>query len=721
MSSLLLEIGTEELPADFVRLALPQLQARVGADLAAQRLDPLSLEVTGTPRRLAVIVEGLPAAQQDRREERKGPPAAQAFRDGEPTAAAIGFARRCGVDTEALEVRDTAKGPFVFAHTVERGEPTAAVLLRLIPDWIQALQGRRFMRWGAGEQRFSRPIRWLVALLDDSVLPVKLASCDPAVVAGATSRGHRLRSGPVAIGSAASYRQDLAAAGVEVDRQVRARAIRAAVDAAATRHRARPDMPLELFDELVDLVEAPLPIEGRIDDRYLELPPEVLSTVMRAHQRYVPLFEQQESDDPLAQRARGILQPRFLCIASGRAEAIASIRRGNERVLKARLADAEFFLQADRAVPSIDRRDQLARVTFAEGLGSLRDRVERLEWCTDVLLEQLDLPAAVAAHARRAAHLCKHDLVSQMVGEFPELQGVIGGKYLLAEGEAPEVALAVLEHYRPRGGGDQLPHSDAGAVVALAERLELLLSIYAKGERPSGSSDPYALRRAGNGLLQILWARDWNLDLLALLERCTAHWAERLPQFRIDVGQLSAELAELLRQRLVSLLEDDGVAPDLVQAVAGEGTSPQRLLRQPTDARQRADLLMDLRATGRLDAVRAVVVRAARLAAQADLPPDQRQVGDSVDAQLFETSSEAAMLAVVRQLEPLAQSGDAQRYGELASALAASASTLAEFFDGEQSVMVMVDDPALRHNRLSLLALLRNQASVLADFSCISG
>ncbi len=721
MSSLLLEIGTEELPADFVRLALPQLQERVGADLAAQRLDPLSLEVTGTPRRLAVIVEGLPAAQQDRREERKGPPAAQAFRDGQPTAAAIGFARRCGVEPEALQVRDTAKGPFVFAHTVERGEPTATVLVRLIPDWIQALQGRRFMRWGAGEQRFSRPIRWLVALLDDSVLPVQLAGCDPAVVAGATSRGHRLRSEPVPIHSAASYRQDLAAAGVEVDRQARAQAIRAAVDAAAAQHRARPDMPVELFDELVDLVEAPLPIEGRIDDRYLELPPEVLSTVMRAHQRYVPLYERHQSSDPLALRARGILQPRFLCIASGRAEAITSIRRGNERVLKARLADAEFFLQADRAVPSIDRRDRLARVTFAEGLGSLRDRVERLEWCTDVLLDQLHLSPAVAAHARRAAHLCKHDLVSQMVGEFPELQGVMGGKYLLAEGEAREVALAVLEHYCPRGAGDQLPHSEAGAVVALAERLELLLSIYAKGERPSGSSDPYALRRAGNGLLQILWARDWNLDLLALLDRCTAHWAERLPQFRMDAGQLSAELAELLRQRLVSLLEDDGVAPDLVQAVAGEGTSPQRLLRQPTDARQRADLLMDLRATGRLDAVRAVVVRAARLAAQADFPTDQRRVGDSVDDQLFETSSEAAMLAVVRQLEPLAQGGDAQRYGELASALAASSGTLAEFFDGEQSVMVMVDDPALRRNRLSLLALLRNQASVLADFSCISG
>ena len=721
VSSLLLEIGTEELPADFVRLALPQLQARVAVDLAAQRLEPRSLEVTGTPRRLAVLGLGLPAAQEDRQEERKGPPAAQAFRDGHPTPAAIGFARRCGVAPEALQVRDTAKGPFVFANCLERGEATATVLARLIPDWIQALQGRRFMRWGTGEQRFSRPIRWLVAMLDGDVLPVQLTGCDPAVVAGATSRGHRLGLGSVSIGSATTYRQDLAAAGVEVDRQARAQAIRSAVEAAAERHCARPDLPVELFDELVDLVEAPLPIEGRIDDRYLALPPDVLSTVMRSHQRYVPLYERSENSDPLAQDARGVLQPRFLCIASGRAEAMATIRRGNERVLKARLADAEFFLKADRAVPSIDRRDQLARVTFAEGLGSLRDRVERLEWCTDVLLERLQLPAATAAHARRAAHLCKHDLVSQMVGEFPELQGVMGGNYLLAEGEAPEVALAVLEHYRPRGSGDPLPRSDAGAVVAMAERLELLLSITAKGERPSGSSDPYGLRRAGNGLLQILWDRQWNLDLLELLERCSAHWAERLPQFRIDAGQLSGGLAELLRQRLVSLLEEDGVAVDLVQAVAGEGIAPERLLRQPADARLRADVMVELRSTGRLEAVRGVVVRAARLAEKSELSPDQRQVAGSVDEQLFETGSEAAMLEVLRQLEPLALGGAAQRYGELASALAGSAEVLADFFDGDQSVMVMVDDPALRRNRLALLALLRNQAAVLADFSCISG
>jgi glycyl-tRNA synthetase beta chain len=372
-------------------------------------------------------------------------------------------------------------------------------------------------------------------------------------------------------------------------------------------------------------------------------------------------------------------------------------------------------------VPSIDRRDQLARVTFAAGLGSLLDRVERLEWCTDVLLELLELPAATASHARRAAHLCKHDLVSQMVGEFPELQGVMGGKYLLAEGEPREVALAVLEHYLPRGAGDALPESDAGAVVALAERLELLLSIYAKGERPSGSSDPYALRRAGNGVLQILWTKGWSLNLQHWLERATAHWAQLLPAFKVDAPALAAELAEFLRQRLQSLLEEGGTAVDLVQAVAGDGVAIQRVITDPGDARQRAALLMALRASGELSAVQAVVTRAARLAEKGDLTATVLSAAGVVDAALFEKSSEAEMLAVIEQLEPIATSDSADRYTRLAQGLIAGASALAAFFDGEQSVMVMTDNAAIRGNRLNLLGVLRNQASLLADFSRISG
>jgi glycyl-tRNA synthetase beta chain len=721
VSTFLLEIGTEELPADFARLALPQLEQLVRRDLAEARLSHGLIDCTGTPRRLVLLVHDLAACADNLQEVRKGPPAAQAFKNGQPTQAAIGFANRCGVAAESLEVRDTPKGPFVFATVMEPGRTAAEVLASSIPTWIGALQGRRFMRWGEGDCRFSRPIRWLVALLDAEPIPLTLPGSDPVVQAGQHSRGHRLQAGAVLISSAASYVADLAAAGVQVQRSSRALAIRSAIDQAAAGLEANPDLPAELFEELTDLVEAPLLIEGAVAERYLALPPEVLSTVMRAHQRYVPLYRRDATSDPLALDARASLLPRFLCIGNGLPEATDTVRRGNERVLKARLADAEFFVAADRAVASIDRRAQLARVTFAEGLGSLLNRVERLEWCTDVLLDQLQLPAAVAEHARRGAHLCKHDLVSQMVGEFPELQGVMGGKYLLAEGEPREVALAVLEHYLPRGAGDALPGSDAGAVVALAERLELLLSIYAKGERPSGSSDPYALRRAGNGLLQILLDRGWRLDLQRLLSRGTAQWAELLPHFKVDATSLAAELGEFLRQRLQSLLEEEGVAADLVQAVAGDTVPLERVIRDPADARQRADLLGVLRGSGELAAVQAVVTRAARLAEKGDLDPAVLSPAAVVQEQLFEKSSEADMLSVLRQLEPIASGGSPDRYAELARGLSAGAAALAAFFDGDQSVMVMADDPDVRRNRLNLLAVLRNQASVLADFSRING
>ena len=721
MSTFLLEIGTEELPADFARLALPQLEQLVRRDLATLRLSHERVYCTSTPRRLVVSVTGLPHRQPDLEEERKGPPQAQALKDGQPTAAALGFAKRCGVAPEALEIRDTAKGPFLFARCLEPGQPTTDVLATQVPLWFEALQGRRFMRWGEGESRFSRPVRWLVALLDAELVPVSLVGSDPVVTAGRESRGHRLHQASVTIPSAVAYTDLLAAAGVEVDRDRRGAVIRRAVETAASTHNAEADLPETLFQELIDLVESPTLLQGQFDEHYLGLPAEVLSTVMRSHQRYVPLYAKGHNLDPLALAARGSLLPRFLCVSNALPEAAASVARGNERVLKARLADAEFFVRADRNVASIDRRSQLERVTFAEGLGSLLDRTERLEWCTDVLLEQLELSSSCGSHARRAAHLCKHDLVSQMVGEFPELQGAMGGKYLVAEGEPHQVGLAVLEHYLPRGAGDALPSSEAGAVVALAERLELLLSIYAKGERPTGSSDPYALRRAGQGLLQIVWEKGWRLDLLALLQRSCQHWAELLPHYAVDAEKLTTELADFLRQRLVSLLEEGGMDVDLVQAVAGNTGDQGRVLSDPEDARQRVALLMELRSSGQLPAVQAVVTRAARLANQADLPSSVLSAAAVVDPDLFEKSSEAAMLAVLNKLEPFATSSAHDRYRNLASGLSAGAPALEAFFDGEQSVMVMAEDGAVRSNRLHLLGVLRNQAFVLADFSRILG
>jgi glycyl-tRNA synthetase beta chain len=416
-----------------------------------------------------------------------------------------------------------------------------------------------------------------------------------------------------------------------------------------------------------------------------------------------------------------MLLPLFLCIANGRADADATIRRGNERVLRARLADAAFFLAADRRQSSAERVKALDRVTFAEGLGSLADRSRRIAWLADRLCAGLAIGEDTAIAARRAAPLCKHDLVSQMVGEFPELQGVMGAKYLLAEGESPAVALAVLEHYQPRGAADALPGSAAGAVLALAERLELLLSIFARGERPSGSSDPYALRRAGNGLLQILWARNWSLDLVDLLAGATAHWQRLLDGLVVRPQALTVDLLEFLRQRIASLLEEEGFGPDLVQAVAGEGISLERLLRDPADARARAELLLRLRQEERLPLVQAVVQRASRLAEHADLELDVVVPDGAVDPTLFRSPSEAAVLTVLERLATHASGSGSSRYEPLAQLLGESGETLAAFFDGAESVMVMCDEPEVRRNRLRLLAVLRNQAAVLADFGRLGG
>ena len=655
--------------------------------------------------------------QPDLREERKGPPVAQAFKDGVPGPAAIGFAKRCGIDASQLEHRDTPKGPCVFATVLTAGRDGVSLLSELIPTWIDALQGRRFMRWGTGTQRFSRPIRWLVALHGDDVIDVEMPGADPVVRSDRFSRGHRLHGNQqLCIASANQYVKTLQEAGVLVDRDERSRLIRASIDQGAEAAEGEANCPDRLFEELVDLVEDPRVLQGQIAERFLQLPPEVISTVMQAHQRYVPLQIPGLDPDPLRLTAEAVLRPEFLLVANGLEQASALITRGNERVLGARLADAEFFLEVDRRQASATRRDALSRVTFAEGLGSLRDRCDRIERLTNQLLTDLALSDSVATASRRAAHLCKHDLVSQMVGEFPELQGLMGGKYLLEEGESRDVALAVVEHYLPRGAGDVLPSTDAGAVVALAERFELLLSIFAKGERPTGSSDPYALRRAGNGVLLILWNQGWKLDLNLFLAKAVEAWRELFPAFAVDTAQLTSDLSALLRQRITSQLEDDGYAADLVQAVAGGTVPTKRLLRDPLDVRVRIQLLRGLRDQGRLTAVQAVVQRASRLAEKGDLPLDVLSSTEVVDPSRFESASEKGLFDATKRLNPLAESG---AYQKLCDVLVESTPALEAFFDGDESVMVMADDSALRMNRLNLLGVLRNQAAVFAQFELI--
>ena len=717
MSTYLLEIGTEELPADLAESVISQLELNVNNDLNSSKIKFRKINVTTTPRRIALTIEGISIFSEDNIAERKGPSVSQAFKNGKPTKAAIGFAKRYDLSPERLEIRETPKGSFVFAKIIEKGKPVKSLLVDYIPRWINKIQGRRFMRWGKGDFRFSRPIRWIVSMLDSDVLPFKISGCDPVIQIGNISRPHRLHGSTLEIKNAKTYFDQLKEAGVTVDRNSRLSHINDLVINQEINQKVIPDLTESLLNELTDLVESPLLVTGSFDESFLELPPEVLSTVMKVHQRYIPLFKVNVEFDPLSLDSRNILLPSFLCISNGLFAAKENIIAGNEKVLRARFSDASFFINSDLLVKSSSRINKLNDVTFVEGLGTLYDRVNRIEWLTKFVTSKLKFDQKDIEKSVKVAHFSKHDLVSNMVDEFPELQGIMGSKYLLHEGESRDICLGVLEHYKPKGATDSLPSNKLGNAVSLAERFELLFSIFSKGERPSGSSDPYALRRAANGILLILWNKDWQLNINEIINNSLVYWHKLFPSISFDISTISCDLEEFFRQRIISLLEEKNIDFDIIQAIAGDTASTSKLLDDPTDVHFRTLLLMDMRGNNTLNLLQAVVTRASKLAAKSSISKDVIDPSGFVDTSLFEKNCESEMFNILEKLKPLATNCNRVKYKLLADGLVSSAKTLANFFDGEESVMVMSDDINLRNNRLNLLTILRNQSLQLADFS----
>jgi glycyl-tRNA synthetase beta chain len=715
MPAFLFEVGTEELPASFVASAVRQWRDRLPASLAEANLSAGSVQVFATPRRLAVLIDGLPDRQPDRTEDVKGPPAAAAFKDGQPTKAAEGFARKNGVDLSALELRDTDKGAFVFAQVFTAGRSTPEILQELAPQWVQSLEGKRFMRWSDGQLRFPRPIRSLIALWDDQVLPITLtvraATEDrPAEIltADRLTTGHRvLHPAPVTIAQATDYITALEAASVLVDPDRRQALIVEQTQAAAESLGAVAEIDPDLLAEVRDLVEFPTAVIGRFDEEFLELPSEVTKTVMVTHQRYFPVHQPGEPDR---------LLPNFITISNGDPTKSAVIAEGNGRVVRARLSDGQYFYNADTAKPLDSYLAKLETVTFQDQLGSMRAKVDRIVTMADRLCDQLQLSADDRDLVNWAALLCKADLVTNMVFEFPELQGIMGEKYARASGEPEAVAVAIGEHYLPKGAGDALPTSQTGRIIALADRLDTLCSLFRIGLLPSGSSDPFALRRAANAVVNIIWDAGWSLNLEALIEpESIERWA--------DSG-MGTQLADFFVQRLRNLLEDEqGIDYDLALAVVGEPGDRDAALRalyNPADLLQRAQFLQALRRSGQLTALYATINRAAKLAAKGDLNFSDLDPAASVKPALFEQPSEQAFYDALVALVPVTQAARQSRaYQPLADQLAQAAAVVANFFDGSQSVMVMVDDPAVRVNRLNLLGLLRNHARVLGDFGAI--
>ncbi|MBF2073612.1 MAG: glycine--tRNA ligase subunit beta [Synechococcales cyanobacterium C42_A2020_086] len=715
MVTFLLEVGTEELPASFVDEALTQWRSRIPARLADQFITPEAIDVYGTPRRLAVVLRGLPAQQPDRQEEVKGPAAQAAFKDGKPTKAAEGFARSRGVEVTALEIRATDKGEFVFVTQTIPGRPVAEVLTELVPQWILGLEGKRFMRWGDGDLRFPRPIRWLVALLDDQVLPITLVNGSEQCSSDRVSQGHRvLHPDPVVIPHAAEYLDCLRAAAVEVDPDQRQALITAQIEKAAQSVGGVALVSPRLLQEVRDLVEFPTAVVGKFDQEFLELPAEVIITEMESHQRYFPVLKQADSSE---------LLPYFITISNGDPAKSELIAAGNERVIRARLSDGKYFFDVDRKQPLEAYLPRLETVTFQADLGSMRAKVDRIVAIAQQIAKQLKLKPADQKQIARAALLCKADLVTQMVGEFPELQGVMGEKYARSSGEPEAVAIAIFEHYLPRGAGDTLPQTLPGQVVGLADRIDTLVGIFGLGMLPSGSSDPFALRRAANAIINITWAADLPLNLDQLLQQVVSDFAAAYPQSPLQGESLLQQLREFFLQRIRTLLQEDrGIDYDLVNAVLGEqdAEAGDRALRDLLDLRDRAEFLQTIRRDHRLDAIYETVNRASRLAAQGDLDTTPLDPKSVVQPRLFQQPSEQAFYEALLKLVPQTRAAQANRdYETLVTGLTQIAPVVSQFFDGPESVLVMDDNPEIRRNRLNLLGLLRNHARVLADFGAI--
>jgi glycyl-tRNA synthetase beta chain len=688
---LLLEIGTEELPSHFVTPALIELEERAARLLKAARLDHGTIKTVGTPRRLTLVVTGLADHQEPVATTVMGPSKAVGFDpEGRPTKAAIGFAAAQGVRVEDLEIRATPKGDYVFAVKREAGRKTPALLSDLLSDLVGSLPFPKAMRWNDSGARFARPVRWLLALYGGKPVRFQFAG----LTAGNKTVGHRFLSSnkPVPIKDFKSYMNWLEKAGVIVDPERRRAMIASQVEAIAKQKRGLLHRDPSLVEQAVFSVEMPEAIAGAFNPTYLALPKDVLVTAMKEHQGYFSLLARD-----------GKLLPFFVAVANMGGRHVQTIRTGNERVLAARLADAKFFFNEDRKTLLKDRVERLKGVTFHQKLGTLYQKVGRITALASKLADTIsegDLDTV--EQCRRAATLCKADLVTGMVGEFPTLQGIMGREYALHDGERQEVADAIAEHYLPRIADDAIPPSLTGRVLSLADRLDTLASFFAVGLVPSGSQDPFALRRHAYAVIRILVEGELSLDLGWALE-----YAKGLLKDQGIVMEQKAQ-AELLRffgERLrYYCMDGDKLRGDLVDAVLAQR---QTGTFDPRDVRARAQALQAFSVRAEFESLVVAFKRAENIT--------KGRQDDSVEPALFQEPVEkelhASLMAAEGTVPGFIERAD---YGSALDTLVVLKAPVDAFFLG---VMVMAEDESVRQNRLALLVRVRNLFRRYADFS----
>ena len=706
-TDLLFEIGTEEIPASYVPPVLEQLSKLATESLTNHRIPIGDVETLGTPRRITLSIKDIKMLQESQETEVVGPPKRIAYdENGEPTKAAIGFAKTQGVDLSALRIVETERGEYVAASKLETGVPTREILTTLLTEWVEALRFPKTMRWeteseepsGSGLQpriRFARPIRWLVALLGDAVVNCTYG----ATHAGRVTYGHRaLHPEPITLTSAglSPYIEKLRAVGVIVCPKERRNTIEKQVRDVLDVEGCLPRLDEELLDTVNYLVENPQRIVGNFSETHLEIPSEVLITAMKTHQRYFPMWK---SDSGLTAK--------FITISNGTDGNFDGVRHGNERVLHARLNDAEFFYSEDQKTSLADKVERLGAVVFHAKLGSLLDKAERLKALVRFIGAELQVPETTAYQAERAAWLSKADLTTHMVIEFPSLQGITGKYYAQNSGESEPVATAIAEHYQPLGADTPLPETDVGVLVAIADKLDTIVGYFGIEERPTGSQDPYSLRRHVLGTIRILQHQQLSISMDSVVEKAISLYAVEL------AADTKASVLSFIKERLRSVLilpelaiqylnlQTQHYTPDLIDAVLEVGDV------DVIDILKRVRALAEFRLTPNFEEVYNALNRVLRI-----LPPD---APETVDATLLCDDAEKRLFDCITEAElGFQQSIQERDYAKLLTQLAALQPAIDAFFD---DVLVMAEEPALRANRLALLNQIGRNIYAVADLT----
>ena len=678
---LLFEIGAEEIPAGFMPNILGQLKQLAETKLNDAHLPFESIETYGTPRRLALIVKGLADASAEINERHKGPSASIAYdADGNATKAAIGFARGKGLDVADLVVEDG----YIYAETKTAGVPAKDIVSEMLPQLITGLNFPKSMHWGDLDAKFVRPVRWLVALLDEEVIPVEFAT----VKSGNVSRGHRfLGADEITIKNAASYVDTLKENFVMVDQDARRELISKQLHDIAASKNASIVWDDDLLEEINYLVEWPTALCGGFEESYLALPDAAIITPMKDHQRYFPLVGQD-----------GKLLPMFLTVRNGSDHSIEVVQAGNERVLRARLDDAKFFFNEDRKKPLIDRQDGLTKIVFQEGLGNLADKTERLLKLGRVFGEECGLHEDAAVVLERATELAKTDLTTGMVTEFTELQGVMGKEYALLDGESPEVAEAIFEQYLPRFAGDVLPQTEAGKVLSIIDKVDNIVATFSRGLIPTGSQDPYALRRQTIGILNILLGSDWNISLRPIFKASM----ELLNVAADKQEELLNQVEEFFTLRLKNIFLDREVPHHVIDLLLSNNEL------SVADAEGLVNALLANRIDENVELVQAYT-------RMYNLVKDVEYTGVNSDL-LKEDAEKALFEAASKASEASLAAWEDGDYAAVVAVPATLVPTINQFFE---DVMVMDKDEAIKANRLQLVRLAYSVMAIIGDISAL--